>query len=108
MYPFETGGEDNWMGRHFFTGGLMPAADTLLHFQQTLVLQQRWLLPGSHYRDTANHWLQSQDRNRDEVLTVLSKVYGDADAARWAQRWRMRSEEHTSELQSLMRISYAV
>src|SRR3546814_7279000 len=24
------------------------------------------------------------------------------------RRWRMRSEEHTSELQSLMRISYAV
>src|SRR3546814_8357628 len=101
MYPFETGGEDNWMGRHFFTGGLMPAADTLLHFQQTLVLQQRWLLPGSHYRDTANHWLHNQDRNRDEVLTVLSKVYGDADAAR-------RSDEHTSELQSLMRNTYAV
>lgn len=89
MYPFETDGEDNWMGRHFFTGGLMPAADTLLHFQQALVLQQRWLLPGSHYRDTANHWLQNQDRNRDEVLAVLGAVHGAADAARWAQRWRM-------------------
>src|SRR3546814_5192689 len=29
-------------------------------------------------------------------------------ASRWATAWSYRSEEHTSELQSLMRISYAV
>jgi cyclopropane-fatty-acyl-phospholipid synthase len=89
MYPFETDGDDNWMGRHFFTGGMMPAADTLLHFQQRLVLEQQWRLSGRHYRQTANHWLANQDRHRDEVLQVLRAAYGDADAARWAQRWRM-------------------
>src|SRR3546814_3287318 len=31
-----------------------------------------------------------------------------ADYARWVRRESGRSEEHTSELQSLMRISYAV
>src|SRR3546814_7810461 len=30
------------------------------------------------------------------------------EAAARIERWRARSEEHTSELQSLMRISYAV
>jgi cyclopropane-fatty-acyl-phospholipid synthase len=89
MYPFETEGEDNWMGRHFFTGGLMPAADTLLHFQQHLRLQQRWLVDGTHYERTANHWLERQDQNRDAVMAVLRAGYGDAAAALWFQRWRM-------------------
>jgi cyclopropane-fatty-acyl-phospholipid synthase len=88
MYPFETEGEDNWMGRHFFTGGLMPSADTLLHFQQHLRLEERWLLPGTHYQRTANHWLERQDANRRQVLAVLREAYGD-EAARWHQRWRM-------------------
>jgi cyclopropane-fatty-acyl-phospholipid synthase len=89
MYPFETDGDDNWMGRYFFTGGLMPAADTFLHFQQRLALEQQWRLAGTHYEKTANHWLQNQDRHRDEVMQVLRATYGDADAARWSQRWRM-------------------
>jgi len=89
MYPFETEGEDNWMGRHFFTGGLMPAADTLLCFQQHLQLQQRWLLDGTHYERTANHWLANQDREKDAVMAVLRQCYGDAAAPLWHQRWRM-------------------
>jgi cyclopropane-fatty-acyl-phospholipid synthase len=88
MYPFEVEGEDNWMGRHFFTGGLMPSADTLVQAQQALALEERWLLPGTHYQRTANHWLQRQDARREEVMAVLRGAYGD-DAARWQQRWRM-------------------
>jgi cyclopropane-fatty-acyl-phospholipid synthase len=89
MYPFETEGDDNWMGKYFFTGGLMPAADTLLHFQQHLAIEQRWLLPGTHYQKTSNHWLANQDRNRDEVMAVLTEAYGAGEAAVWNQRWRI-------------------
>ncbi|MDA3914665.1 cyclopropane-fatty-acyl-phospholipid synthase family protein [Oleiagrimonas sp.] len=88
MYPFETEGEDNWMGRHFFTGGLMPAADTLLHFQQDLTLEHQWRLSGRHYERTSNLWLANQDARRNEVLAVLGEAYG-ADAELWHQRWRM-------------------
>jgi cyclopropane-fatty-acyl-phospholipid synthase len=88
-YPFESAGADNWMGRHFFTGGLMPAADTLLHFQDDLAIEARWLLPGTHYQRTANAWLENQDRHRDAVLDVLRRTYGVNDAGLWNQRWRM-------------------
>jgi cyclopropane-fatty-acyl-phospholipid synthase len=88
-YPFETQGEGNWMGRHFFTGGLMPAADTLLWFQRDLTLDARWLLDGTHYQRTAEHWLANQDARAGQVRGVLVDAYGEARAALWAQRWRM-------------------
>jgi len=88
MYPFETDGAVNWMGRYFFTGGLMPAADTLLWFQRDLRIERQWRLSGRHYQRTANLWLANQDAHRDEVRDVLRSVYGDA-ARVWQQRWRM-------------------
>jgi cyclopropane-fatty-acyl-phospholipid synthase len=89
LYPFETEGEDNWMGRFFFTGGLMPSADTLLHFQRDFELEQRWLIDGTHYQRTASHWLANQDAQRARVLEALAQAYGRANARLWYQRWRM-------------------
>ena len=88
MYPFEADGEDDWMGRHFFTGGLMPAAGTLLWFQRDLRIEQQWRQAGTHYERTANAGLANQDAHRAEVLGVLRQTYGDA-AVLWHQRWRM-------------------
>ncbi|HEY6925378.1 MAG TPA: cyclopropane-fatty-acyl-phospholipid synthase family protein [Steroidobacteraceae bacterium] len=89
LYFFETNGEDNWLGRHFFTGGLMPSADTLLWFQRNLLIESMWRVPGTHYERTANHWLRNQDDRREEVLKVLRAAYGPELAPLWFQRWRM-------------------
>ena len=88
LYPFETEGQDNWMGRHFFTGGLMPSADMLAFFQDDLRLEQRWLLDGRHYERTANHWLHAQDENAEQILRVLGAAYGTT-AELWLHRWRL-------------------
>jgi cyclopropane-fatty-acyl-phospholipid synthase len=88
-YPFETDGAGNWMGRHFFTGGIMPSAQTLLHFQQDLALEERWFLDGTHYARTANHWLANQDARRDAARLSLAAAYGAPLAGLWHQRWRM-------------------
>ncbi|HEY7929095.1 MAG TPA: class I SAM-dependent methyltransferase [Steroidobacteraceae bacterium] len=89
LYAFDTGGAGNWLGRHFFTGGLMPAADTLLWFQRHLRIEQRWLLDGTHYQRTADHWLANHDANRGAVMRALREAYGAAGASLWYQRGRM-------------------
>ena len=88
-YPFETEGEDNWMGRYFFTGGLMPSRDTLLHFQKELQLQYQWDLSGSHYQKTAEAWLANMDKYRHEIRSVFNTTYGKNQARIWQQRWRI-------------------
>ena len=82
-YPFETEGEDNWMGRYFYTGGLMPARDTLLHFQKDLQLQYQWDLSGSHYQKTAEAWLANMDKYRHEIRAVFTTTYGNKQARIW-------------------------
>ncbi|MCB1613457.1 MAG: class I SAM-dependent methyltransferase, partial [Xanthomonadales bacterium] len=82
-------GEDNWMGRYFFTGGLMPAADTLLYFQKDLCLEQQWRVNGRHYQQTSEHWLANTDAHRGEILDLFRATYGADQAAVWLQRWRM-------------------
>jgi len=88
-YLFETEGSDNWMGRYFFTGGIMPSYDLLLDFQEKVAIENRWLITGNHYQKTAEHWLANMDRNRDRILPVLAETYGRPNAALWLQRWRI-------------------
>ncbi|MDS4028908.1 MAG: cyclopropane-fatty-acyl-phospholipid synthase family protein [Candidatus Contendobacter sp.] len=88
-YPFEAEGEDNWMGRYFFTGGLMPSRDLLPRFRGDLMLEGQWHFDGRHYQRTLEAWLVNQDRYRAELLTLFRDTYGPDQAERWFQRWRV-------------------
>jgi cyclopropane-fatty-acyl-phospholipid synthase len=88
-YPFETEGDDNWMGRLFFTGGIMPSDDLLLHFQRDLVLEQRWVVPGTHYARTLQSWLANLDGNRAEALRILGRTRTPSQARRLLATWRL-------------------
>lgn len=87
-YPFEVEGEDNWMGKYFFTGGQMPSHDLLMSFQKDLYLEKTWLWDGTHYQKTSNAWLENMDRNGKIIMTIFEKTYGK-DAPIWFQRWRI-------------------
>jgi cyclopropane-fatty-acyl-phospholipid synthase len=87
-YPYESAGEDTYLGRYFFAGGLMPSDDLLSRFQDDLVVENRWGVPGIHYRKTADAWLARIDSRKAAVLSILREVHG-SEGSVWLQRWRL-------------------
>lgn len=88
-YTFEAAGDDDWMARHFFTGGIMPSFDLLGRFSRDLQVRRRWQIDGSHYARTCAHWLANLDANLAQVRRVFAKHYPSAEAMVVVQRWRM-------------------
>lgn len=87
-YFFETEGEGNWMGRYFFTGGIMPSDHLLFYFNDHLRVEEHWRVNGCHYQRTCEDWLKLQDARREQIMPILRESYGDG-AELWFQRWRV-------------------
>lgn len=88
-YLFEDRGDDDWMSRHFFSGGMMPSQHLPARFQEHLRLRRQWIWSGRHYERTANAWLANMDARREAILPILAGTYGADDAQLWWMRWRL-------------------
>lgn len=89
-YIFEvTDDETDWMGRYFFSGGMMPSKDLYLYFAPPLRPERIWTVDGWHYYKTSYAWLENMDRNKDEVMRIMAETYGADDALRWFSYWRI-------------------
>jgi cyclopropane-fatty-acyl-phospholipid synthase len=88
-YEFEDRGPSDWMSHHFFSGGIMPSDDLLLHFQDRLRLVARWRWDGRHYERTLNDWLARMDARRAEIRPILEATYGAEGWEIWWRRWRV-------------------
>ena len=88
-YFFQTDGAANWMGRHFFTGGMMPSEHLFEHFGEDLQIERQWRVNGLHYWRTCEAWLQRLDENRQAILACLSRDHATGEAKIRLQRWRM-------------------
>lgn len=88
-YPFEVDGEDDWMSKHFFSGGTMPADELFLRIAGPLELESRWRWSGQHYAKTSECWLENLDRRKTEVLPIFEKEMSPDEAIRMFHRWRI-------------------
>lgn len=88
-YKFQDDGKSDWMSRYFFSGGIMPGRDLFSNYQDDLTLEQQWDWNGQHYQMTCEAWLANMDANRAQIMQVLKSTYGEAEAVRWFNRWRM-------------------
>lgn len=88
-YPYEDRGPSDWMARHFFTGGIMPSHDLLLHFQEDVHVLDRWQISGLHYQRTCEAWLNKMDQHTTQILPIFAELYGhDQAIKRWVY-WRV-------------------
>jgi cyclopropane-fatty-acyl-phospholipid synthase len=87
-YLYSDEGAGDWMARNFFTGGIMPSQDLPMRYDDHLEVVDQWRVSGLHYSLTLEAWLAEMDRNRERLLPVFARTYGD-DSERWFARWRM-------------------
>ena len=87
VYPFTEEGEGDWMGRNFFSGGIMPSHQLLLYFQNDLKIESTWRFSGTHYERTSLAWLNKMDSQKNEITEIFYKAYGKDQTPVWFQRW---------------------
>jgi cyclopropane-fatty-acyl-phospholipid synthase len=86
-YLFDPAERDDWIARHFFTGGIMPSHRLIRQYGDLFAVEEEWRWSGAHYQRTALDWLARFDSHRDDIAASLHDVYGD-ETAIWMRRWR--------------------
>jgi cyclopropane-fatty-acyl-phospholipid synthase len=87
-YRFDHRDEADWIGRYFFTGGVMPSHGLIAQFPDLFAVEAEWVWNGRHYKRTALDWLANFDRNAEAVMRIMEDVYA-SDARLWFRRWRL-------------------
>ncbi len=88
-YLYDQKDESDWIAKYFFTGGIMPSDDLLLHFDDHFKIEEHWQVSGVHYQKTSEEWLKNMDKNKEKILPILRQTYGQHQLTKWWVYWRV-------------------
>jgi cyclopropane-fatty-acyl-phospholipid synthase len=82
--------QGTWASARFFTAGLMPSHDLMLHFQEDMLVRDQWAVPGTHYARTLRAWLERLDGSQEQAVEVLRRSgRSERQARRLVATWRL-------------------
>ncbi len=87
-YFFDVINKNDWMARHFFTGGMMPSKDYIFNFSKSFNCQSHWIINGLHYSKSLEAWLKNMDSSLNEIIPVFKAAYGK-DYKKFIAYWRI-------------------
>ncbi len=88
-YLYDETDERDWIGKYFFTGGIMPSDHLLMYFADDVTIEKHWRVSGQHYQKTSEAWLKNMDHHRREIMPILKATYGEERALKWWVYWRI-------------------
>jgi cyclopropane-fatty-acyl-phospholipid synthase len=87
-YPYGSGEED-WMGRNFFSGGMMPSLDLFDRVASPFRVEERHEVSGLHYARTLEAWLKNLDERSGSIEALFARDLGARAAKVQLERWRI-------------------
>ncbi len=88
-YLYDETDPSDFIGKYFFTGGVMPSDNLLLYFQDHFQIEHNWRVSGTHYQKTSESWLARMDQNRTKIIPILKATYGQKEYKKWWNYWRV-------------------
>jgi cyclopropane-fatty-acyl-phospholipid synthase len=88
-YLYDETDERDWIGKYFFTGGIMPSDHLLMYFAEDVTIEKHWRVSGQHYQKTSEAWLMNMTNHRREIMPILKATYGEQHALKWWVYWRV-------------------
>ena len=82
---------DSWMGRNFFTGGIIPSVNLFNYFNEDLGIVNEEIIPGCDYSKTLDAWLNNMYLNEKKIREVFDKDF-DKEYQKWRLFYLMSSE----------------